>query len=359
VFKVLGRVIWGIATICLLCSASLDFSLTKAKADSSLFDVQPKEEKYKNLGYFKFKAESGHTYKLDIEVKNLSNENLTIDIDRLNALTSPNGGIEYVSVTSYGGSRLLDKAYEARDSLKGVSSVTLKPHETKVVTYSITVPKEVTKGTLLGGLSFKKHDGDEKHSANVKGHRIVLNKQVQRIIGVEADLTKEPVSMDLGVIPIIQSVSGNPTVNVPIKNNSPMILTDVYLQYKVIYQGKTIFRGQTDKFKVAPMSETYYPIAWGSETFKKGDYKVKAKLIYGEGKTTSKVLPFKIEEKEIKQVQEQVPSKLITDNDKSNVGLWVGVICGLLVGSCVTWVILFMVRRKRVGSKEQQKDKAS
>lgn len=91
-------------------------------------------------GYFDFAAKPGQKQDLTVKVSNVSNHEITLAVEFLNALGNPSGGVAYVKQTQLENSKLTDSKRLASKYLHGPKEITLKPNETKMVTYTFEAP---------------------------------------------------------------------------------------------------------------------------------------------------------------------------------------------------------------------------
>lgn len=323
-----------------------------AKANGMDFDVQPSEQNYANLGYFKLKALPGNDTKLSVRITNLTGNNITVDVNKLNALTSPYGNIQYVPNKELPNSKLLNDKFLMSKYLSGESTINLKGNESKIVTYSLRVPRGIDKGTLLGGLSFKKHGNV---TAKPKNGKAVINNQVERVIGVEADYSNVKSSLSLSK-PFVKTSPSTPFLNFPLKNDKPSIASSILMSYEVFDGGRSLYKGKTDEFKMAPMSEINYVTNWGAKEFKPGLYTVKVLLKSNGQVLENKTYKVKVSQYDIDKYKKQLnykPSSKPVPVDGSSLPwvIMIGVsLLGVVVGACIM-VLITRVRNKNKDNK--------
>lgn len=107
--------------------------------------------------YFNLLVDSGKKQKLQIQLENFEEQPKTIVITPTTAFTNKNGQLDY-SISGH----VPLSGPNFRDIVSPPQTITLQPKETKIVTFTLSIPKESFSGLLLGGF----HIQDEAESSN-------------------------------------------------------------------------------------------------------------------------------------------------------------------------------------------------
>ncbi|MCE4051684.1 WxL protein peptidoglycan domain-containing protein [Bacillus sp. Au-Bac7] len=333
----------------LLIFLSLFMLESKSFASSLDFDVQPVGKEHEALGYFQMDTKPGSTITVPVKIENVSDEKINVKVSYLNALTSNYGNIQYVDKTELGNSSLLDSQYGLAKYITGDTLVELEKGESKTVKYSITVPSTVTKGTILGGLSFKKADRTS-NSEDDKG--IKINNEVERVIGIQLNLgepEKVPVSLQ-DDIELIEN-SSPPFINIGLENKNPSIVDGVSVKYTVTKGKEEVFQGEVLPFKMAPKTKFKLPIEWGSK-FASGEYQIKVSLDVN-GETVEKNFSLNVTNKDVSSSENIID---VTQKDGTESPLYLTIIpliIGLILGFVLFWFVLFWKKKKRKRKEEE------
>lgn len=130
-----------------------------ASAKSLDYDIKPIGPYAKN-GYFNFSTSAHSKYQLPIKIINKSDRPIELEINKLNALTSIYGDIQYVPFIKGKNTFLNDENYALKEKLSGPDEISLKAHEIKTINFEVRTND--LRGTQLGGLSFKSKDDIKK-----------------------------------------------------------------------------------------------------------------------------------------------------------------------------------------------------
>ena len=306
------------------------------------FTVNPTDEKYYGLGYFSFQAQQGKTVELPVTISNVSESAITVNITKLNALTSPYGGIQYVKESELPNSRLLDSNYAMAQYLEGDSSVTIAKGESKVVNLKLKTPSNLSKGTLLGGFEFKTKEG------------------LTRVIGVEAIFSKEQVEV-VSDVPVIENSPSSQYIRVPLENKHASISQKINLSYEVYNEdSELVYKGKTEQFKMSPLSSVGYIIDLGEDFyFDSGKYKIKVGVNEGESKIESKDYEVKVSEKveeEFDKTVKNTEGKQFDEPFFKSTSFYGGLLSGVIVALIFFFFIIFFKRRKKDKDEEKGGD---
>ncbi|WP_025021559.1 DUF916 domain-containing protein [Ligilactobacillus equi] len=224
-------------------------------------------------GYFDFAAKPGQKQDLTVKVSNVSDHEITLNVDFLNALGNPSGGVAYVKQDQLENSKLTDSKRLASKYLHGPKEITLKPNETKMVTYTFEAPKDVSKGQIVGGLNFLEKATSQKMPAKNK-KEVQINTQLAKMIAVVANFSKQQANLQVKEMTVSSSAS-SPFLNLHLINKVPQMAGDLQVDYTVKkMSGKKIGHAITAKSPIAAASDFKYQLAWPAKVYKPGTYKV-------------------------------------------------------------------------------------
>lgn len=319
-------------------------------AEKLLVDVSPifpenQDPKIKN--YFSINTNETH-FKQTISfiLTNNSNNDVTIQIEPLNALNSSNKGIQYTSKVEENYTRLLDEQYALAKFIQIDKKVTLKGGETKRIHGEIDIPK--LDGTILGAVSFKTLN-DAKET---KQNQISIHNEINRIIGVQINLQKElknikPIFEVLE--PYVEEMPAYFVIRLPIELKSSLLMKNVLLEYEVFDSKENLlFKSKEEQpFNMAPNTYTSFALPWQYETIKENDeYIIKGELKYEGGSITFNKT-FKYEKKQVQGNGNQFGKpKVLKDNTTFLILAVVLLIAFIGIG-----VIYFMKKRRNEKSK--------
>lgn len=327
-----------------LSCALLFFSVPpKTQAASLGFDVQTTGEA-QSLGYYKFPIQPGHTKRIDFSIHNTQNRTITVNITPLNGLTNANGGqfLQYVDQQTLPSSWLTDGKRAMTRYLSGPDKITLSPGECRMIHFNVTAPKTIKVGTLIGALNFMQTG---QKPATVKKGSAVISNRLGRVIGVQADFSKKGLGIIVSHAPKMMITAATPYVQVQLENQSPQIVRNIRVDYRV-RQGKKRLFSANKRFKMAPKSAIGYPAPWAYKTFSAGKYTLDETIFVNGKKLNSRSYDFVVPKGDVLTYQRQSAARPVTTVNDT---WWlVLILVLLLLGS---W-IFFIIWKRRKEKKE-------
>lgn len=314
-------------------------------ADELGFSVDPAEDPHYSNGYFKLDVEPNQTVEVPIRIKNTSDSDMDFEINKLNALTSGYGNINYTDEIKTEHGNFVNPDMAMSQYLKGDGVVSLKSGEEKIMKFLLKTPENVNEGTMLGGLSFK------KKIVNDDSKKSLINSEFKRVIAIQANYNKgveSPIKLSNSNVEITKE---SPNVLLGIKNESNSIKEGIYFDYKIMQGDKELFNGKSNKFKMAPSTEINYPIAWQDEKFSSGDYKLNVSYYEGE-KKIDKVFDLKIPKEDVKKYKEESSSKPVADYD--DLPKWAYIVIVLVTLNL--FLLLFLLFKRKKEKKEEKEE---
>ena len=296
--------------------------------------VQPHSLQDKNLSsYFKLDVseQKGRKLNLQIAVKNITDENITIRTEVANALTSTSGGIDYNPLEKTEYASFINEDYAIKENITGLpKQLTLKGNETRIVDFQVLIPEE-SNGTYLAGVSFLVDATDNSSDSS-----FAINSVVGRTVAIQLDVSKSPV-IDVDFADMeFTTAGGVPTIRVLMENHSEAIHPGASAPYTV-YKKNTmekVYEGEFKNIKMAPSTRVLYQIQWQG-TIEPGDYLVKI----GE---QEKEFEIKVEQKEVEDIAQVQGFDVYLTKDYSS--FW-WILIAVFFMNLLFWVIY--VKKKR------------
>ncbi|USS90361.1 WxL protein peptidoglycan domain-containing protein [Fructilactobacillus carniphilus] len=257
-----------LALVCITTIVTVSLpSFSHAQSVPSDFSVTPQLgglPLQKGAGYFALRSKDHTTYKLPLLVTNDSNQQLHVTTRLNNAVTSPNGTINYQdsSAQPRGKQSLTNKVIGKR-----TKHVTVAPHSNQVVTYQINSGNQ-GRGITLGGITATAPVGQTNHVQNdvtfVTG--VSLNAQKNQPNLQQLRLTK------VEVAPLATSA----TVVARISNNHPQLLQHLRGKITLEQGSKIISSKRLTNVNIAPNSRVKFDLP--PKKVATGNYQVVVKL---------------------------------------------------------------------------------
>ena len=276
----------------------VSFIIMPMKSDASgiPFDIKPVLPSNQDpdvTSYISINAESSKNINQELEfvLKNHKDVEQTVEINVVDAYTSPNGVVQYVE-EEMDNTEIIDDRYKMTNYLKldGENKIVLKPNEEKTIKTKLDVGG--LEGVLLGGVTFKTVEEGEIIEQDKSTFQI--DNEIKMVIGVKVDFgTERNVEIEIGE-PFVDPMPAYYAVRLPVTLNAPL-LKKLDLDYQIIKDGETLFEGEGE-YDFAPMTKTELSLAWEHEKIEeKTPYVLKGTLSYKDVDGEEKTLDFEKE----------------------------------------------------------------
>ncbi|GAF66450.1 hypothetical protein BTS2_3351 [Bacillus sp. TS-2] len=274
----------------------------------------------------------------EFKVKNITDEKIEVNVQALNALTSPQGGIEYTESTESRNSQLIERSYSFSDYVDLDETIDLEPNEEKVIKVNVNV--KGLEGTLLGGIGFS-----PASTQNFESEEMFKAKNIPRaVLGIQINLKGYDTSPKL----IFDNpyVDENPSyfiVRLPITLDDPYLLKGGQLTYQVETElGEVLFETNEQGIDLAPKTKTNYEVAWSHSEIKEGEtYIIKGFIDY-QGELSEFEKEF-VYTKNQSDFYESTVTDLTTPDVKSSSFIW-----WLIATSFILLTLFFILWKKRL-----------
>lgn len=214
---------------------------------------------------------------VEFVVSNHSEEEITIQIEALNALNSPQKGIQYTPNIEENNTRLLDVRYALAHYIEMDEQVTLKGGENKRIQAKIDIPK--LDGTMLGAISFKTLDKEEA----TNDEQLMIHNELNRVIGIQINKETDEKAEFVVHDPYVEPMPAYYIIRLPLELKSSLLIKDVLLEYEVLDdEGNLLFESKEEApFNIAPNTQTEFALPWQHDTLKENqNYAIKGALKY-------------------------------------------------------------------------------
>lgn len=201
---------------------------SKIMADGSNFTVQPilGSNQQSNDSYYFLKTDSNGTYHLEANVQNFDKKNSqSFKVSVINSTTSNSGSIDY--------SPNDQKLYKINNPLltnmivgQKEQTLTLKPNESKNVSFTIKVPKSGFEGMILGSVYVLKDS-----QVNVKNKIGFTNKFAMSIPVLMEQNNFKKFMPDMSIKSAkVSNVAGQKNIEVQVLNHSPIMFGNIKIK---------------------------------------------------------------------------------------------------------------------------------
>lgn len=333
---------------------------TSTNMDYIVFPDIPDNQEKGIKGYLSLNMKPNQKQNVKVNIKNISNKEITLKIVTANGMTALKGDLFYDNKNSEI-SKITAPKFEMKNNIHIQDIVTVPPKEIISVPVTLQAPSEST-GVYLGGILFTPvRDKQEKINLDTlpdSGISVQANIEVSFLMAVQFNMPSQDAPELLIDEAKINIMPSSVDVNVQIVNDTSTIVKKVNGKYEVLNNNdEVLFKGEIKDFDFAPRSEIYYPLKWNADKLSPGKYKLSIQLTYNgenEIKFVKKNILFEVENKQLKDYQESIgvkPVLVYTDYKLIVIGVAIIIFALLLVvGIC----IIFVRYRKKKDKKNER-----
>lgn len=235
------------------------------------YEVKYPENQQSDTGYFDLKMAPNQKQTLQVELKNLSDQEMTINVNLNGTKTNSNGVLEY------GPNNIEQDASMKFDFTKIVTApekVTLAPKENKLLEIDVNMPTTSYDGIILGGLQLQQEEAKDKETSSNAGGANIVNKYAY-IIAIVLQETTVEVQPELVFNHIeAKQLNYRNTIFVNLSNKEAALLKNLTTEVQISRKGsqEILYETKTKNMKVAPNSVIDFPVSLNGEAMVAGDY---------------------------------------------------------------------------------------
>ncbi|PGL73257.1 DUF916 and DUF3324 domain-containing protein [Bacillus sp. AFS055030] len=231
--------------------------------------------------YFDLKMSPGQKQDFKIEVFNNSKKEETIEANITFATTNNNGLIDYSESNSKNADKSLKYPLTNLVS-EPQKEVVIPAGKSKVVSFSITMPKDEYNGVILGAAHFKKKIDETKKSS--ENESINIKNEYAYVVGIKLSENSNEVEPNLHLLDIKPTlVNYRTTIAATIQNSESSIVKDMSIDAQIFKKGsnKVLYSSKKTEMSMAPNSNFDYAIDLNNQPIESGTYRLKMKAIIG------------------------------------------------------------------------------
>lgn len=234
------------------------------------YKVIKPDNQISKAGYFDLRMTPDQKQTVELELSNMTDQELGVDMSVHSAKTNSNGVIEYGPTKLKNDPSLV---YDIADLVKVPEKVTLAPNETKNVPIEITMPSEQFDGSVSGGIYLQKSEteADKKANEDAKG---VINKYAF-IVGMLLSETDTKLQPDLTFNKIYAGSSNyRNAFMVDFSNTVAAYVEGMTVDTRIYKKGsdEVLYESKKENYRMAPNTSMIFPVNLNGEEFEAGDY---------------------------------------------------------------------------------------
>lgn len=228
------------------------------------------ENQISNAGYFDLRMTPEQKQTVEIELYNMTDEDLTVELAVNSAKTNSNGVIEYGPTKIKKDPSL---KYDLADVAKVPKSVTLAGKETKKVPVEITMPEAAFDGLISGGIYLQKAETDTEKKADEEAKGVV-NKYAF-IVGLVLNETDTQLQPELSFNKIYAGLTNyRNAFLVNFSNVEATYVEGMTVDAQIFKKGsdEILYESKKENYRMAPNSSMTFPVNLNGESLISGDY---------------------------------------------------------------------------------------
>lgn len=235
----------------------------------------PSNQYNQAVSYFDVLMAPGAKQTFTVTVKNLENQSKTIKAEANTGYTTDDG---QESMNRHELGVLSTAPYQFNQIFGDVQKITLKPNETKQVTFTAQMPAKAYSGILEGAFYFEDLAAGQAQATNQAGFSI-KNKfamGIGVILRESATVHAQP-KLQLQKIKLSQNNQSNPAILAQLMNDQPATIGQLTIDAIVTEKGqpnKVLFRQKQTNRSMAANSHFNYQIPVGDQWLNPGQYRV-------------------------------------------------------------------------------------
>lgn len=233
--------------------------------------IIPENQIDKDKTYFDLELSPGQTQTLEVQLKNDTDKELTVEASINSATTNLNGVVEYGPNDIKPDSSL---AYNLKDYAGVAQEIKIPSKQVITVPIDLKMPEQTFDGVMAGGITFKEKNTESTDpSADQKG--LAIKNEYSYVIALVMRQNTTPVQPDLQLLTVEPSqVNARNVINIGLQNPTASYLNQLKLSGKITKKGsqKMIYAIDSTGLQMAPNSNFSYPVSLNGQKLEPGDY---------------------------------------------------------------------------------------
>lgn len=300
----------------------------------------------KKSSFYNLKLKPNNTQRISARVYNSKNKTMTVNTKILTTFTNNNGEIEYTSSLKKGQKYDKSLKYKASDYIKidkNDQKIKISPKGSRVVHATVKMPKKAT-GVILGSWYFK--SANQKSKAKKKG--VSINNVYSYALAIKMNSTVEPVQVpELHLLGVSVGLDNyKKAIYAQIQNYRPNLMKELSVDTTILSKttGEKVLTSSKSGMSMAPNSNFEYATYAGDYQLKAGQYTMKVHAS-NKGRNWYWTKDFTITDKQANNL-----NKNSINDPKPPISVWwyvLGVVLLMVLVALVTWLIVYLVMRKK------------
>lgn len=294
--------------------------------------IYPENQQEGDIGYFNLLVTPGQEQDIELEIKNASTTEITVDVNCLQATTSNAGVITYNDA---------DKKLDSSVKYPFKDIATLDKKEVKIpasgsekVKVHLKVPQESFQGKIIGGITLS-----EKRDRTSEEKKQSIVNEFQYAIPIVLFENTEKVEPEIKLVNVEPGLRNyRPFIETSIQNVAPINVSKMQIDGKINWKksGKTLVSRKETNYTVAPNSSFNFGFDLQNSKVEEGEF-VAELTVVADGKTFNLKKEFTITKAQAEEVN--TSNLYSTQEEKSPLWIVIVLVVVLLLLAGATYFI--------------------
>lgn len=361
-YKKFSLIVFGLLS-CLMF-ATPNFA---AEFNFAVTTQQSKNQIDKNKTYFDLSLAPNQEDTLNVDLRNDTDQEVTVEAGISSATTNNNGVVEY-SKNKIKPDKTLK--FNLADYVTAPNEIVLKPHSSDSYTVKVRMPNEKYDGIIAGGITFKEKTKDESKDSSDKSKGLAIKNEYSYVVALlmrqttnNGDPDLKLLKADAGQVNARNVIQGN------LQNPNSTYLNQLVTQTEITKKGQdeVLYEDQKSNLQMAPNSNFDLAVPLNGDRLKPGKYTMKIEA-YGQ-QDANGTYAFKAKNENNAEnyryhwslakdfeIKAEVAKKL-NDSDVTikKDHTWLYILLGILL-LLLLLLILFLIKRKKKKDEEDNEE---
>ncbi|MGX7418075.1 DUF916 and DUF3324 domain-containing protein [Carnobacterium gallinarum] len=310
--------------------------------------IIPENQRDKTKTYFDLRVEPNSEQTIEMNLRNDTEKDVTVEPSVNTAITNINGVVEYGETKTKTDSTL---PIDLKKIVTVSNEITIPAKSLVKVPLTIKMPETKFDGILSGGITIKeKADSADSEGSNQDGQGLAINNKYAYVVALLLNQTDQEVKPKLELNNVEPSqINLRNVINANLQNVESTYINSMNIDAKVTKKGakETVYESSKKNMQMAPNSNFDYPIALEGQRLEAGDYTLTLNVDAKED-SWSFTKDFTIKSEDAKKYNQ-------TDVTIKKNNTWIYVLVGLLLILIVGILIFFIIKQKKKKEEEERK----
>lgn len=299
--------------------------------------------------FYDLLVKPGEDFTIQAELNNHGSENVTVGMSAFTTYTNDNGEINYsAALPEENQDESLEIAFTEIAELKEDNPVTLRAGEKKLVSMTISVPKEAADGVILGSWYFERETETKERQEPSSG--ITIENRFAYAMAVKLTVQQEIETPNLNLLSAAPGLNNyRKVINANVQNDQPAIVSDLDFEGRITKKGsdRTLYSGNLTNRQMAPNSNFNVPFFLEQAQLAPGDYTLHLTAVTKDEKWAEKTWEWTEDFTITREEAQKLNKEAINDPEpepESNLVIYVLI---AIIAILAVFLFIVLMRRKK------------